>query len=354
MTDKGPPAAAFAVAAAPRRVSLGGMSFRPTLSLLVSLLALPLAARAAISTERDVKILEDRDRIRFNIGGDLFTDYWFLGASKPYFYPVNSIAHLNFTRDWPMRDTRPGEERDHPHHRGLWFAHGNVNGIDFWSEGPKCGKIIHDSFDTPTSGRIGEIREHLHWEDAAGATVLTEERLIRVQGLDDGQLLDIETTLKASEGPLVFGDTKEGAMAIRLAESMRLTHRDPADKKKTIPGAGHILTSEGAKDEAAWGTRAKWVDYTGPLGNEIVGVAIYDHPANPRYPTWFHSRDYGLHAANPFGQHDFEKLADAHAGDLKVPEGESVTFRWRFFLHNGDTARARVAERYQEYIIGRR
>ena len=93
MTDKGPPAAAFAVAAAPRRVSLGGMSFRPTLPLLVALLALPLAARAAISTERDVKILEDRDRIRFNIGGDLFTDYWFLGASKPYFYPVNSKKH---------------------------------------------------------------------------------------------------------------------------------------------------------------------------------------------------------------------------------------------------------------------
>lgn len=322
-------------------------------SALLAVSALPLGA--AISTEREVKILEDRDRIRFNIGGELFSDYWFSGASKPYFYPVNSVTHLNFTRDWPMRDTRPGEERDHPHHRGLWLAHGSVNGIDFWAEGPKCGKIIHDSFDTPTSGRVGEIREHLHWEDPAGNTVCTEDRLIRVQGLEDGQLLDIESTLKASDGPLVFGDTKEGVIAIRLAESMRLTHRDPADPKKTIPGAGKITTSTGLTDADAWGKRAKWVDYSGPIGNETVGVALFDHPSNPRHPTWFHVRDYGLLAANPFGQHDFDHLKDLpKAGELKVADGDTVSFRWRFYLHNRDAEAAKVAEHYKEYVAGRR
>ncbi len=64
-------------------------------------------------------------------------------------------------------------------------------------------------------------------------------------------------------------------------------------------------------------------------------------------------RDYGLFAANPFGQHDFEQLADKSAGSFKIAAGKSATFRYRFYLHQGDDAQAKVAERYQQYIKGK-
>jgi len=77
---------------------------------------------------------------------------------------------------------------------------------------------------------------------------------------------------------------------------------------------------------------------------------VFDHPQNPRHPTWWHARDYGLFAANPFGQHDFENLSDKTAGHLTIPAGQSVTFRYRFYLHAGDIEQAKVAQHYQDYL----
>ena len=103
------------------------------------------------------------------------------------------------------------------------------------------------------------------------------------------------------------------------------------------------------RDGATWSKRAAWCDYYGPVDGHLVGVAIFDHPANPRHPTWWHVRDYGLFTANPFGRHDFEKLPDKTAGNLVVPAGQSVTFRYRFYFHEGDEQQAQVAARYAEY-----
>ena len=114
-------------------------------------------------------------------------------------------------------------------------------------------------------------------------------------------------------------------------------------KAKVEPGKGHIINSEGVTDDDTWGKRADWCDYYGPVGGEVVGIAIFDHPSNPRHPTWWHVRDYGLFAVNPFGVHDFEKKP-AGTGDLVIPAGQSVTFKYRFYFHKGDDKQAKVAE----------
>jgi hypothetical protein len=79
-------------------------------------------------------------------------------------------------------------------------------------------------------------------------------------------------------------------------------------------------------------------------------VAIFDDPRNLRHPTWWMARDYGLYGANPFGKHFYEKLQDAHAGDYTVPAGGSLTLRYRFYFHLGDTAAAHVAEHYADFL----
>ncbi len=108
------------------------------------------------------------------------------------------------------------------------------------------------------------------------------------------------------------------------------------------------MNSEGNRDKSAWGKRAAWCDYFGPVEGETVGVAIFDHPTNPKHPTWWHVRTYGLFAANPFGVHNFEGKPEG-TGDIIIPDGESLTFRYRLYFHRGDDKQAKVAEHYHEY-----
>lgn len=301
---------------------------------------------AANKPSRDgVQITKLPDRLRIEINGHLFTEYWFKDVPRPYYYPVMGPGELPLTRNWPMKEAAD-EEHDHPHHRSLWYAHGKVNGNDFWSEQKGFGKIVHDGFTRIASGRKeGVIVSRDKWVAANGTVVCTDERTFRVYnpGTAAERIFDFEITLRASHDEVVLGDTKEGSMAMRLAPTLRL---------KGKVGQGHIVNSAGVRDQDTWGKRADWCDYYGPVDGQTVGIAIFDHPCNPRHPTWWHVRDYGLFAANPFGEHDFEHLSDKEAGNLTIPAGQSITFRYRFYLHQGDTEQAHVAEQYEEYVRG--
>jgi len=283
------------------------------------------------------------DRLRVEINGQLFTEYLYKDVPRPYCYPLIGPGDVAMTRNWPMKNT-PGEEHDHPHHRSLWFAIGALNGHDFWSEEKNFGKTVHDDFLEVQSGpEVGVIRERNKWVAADSTVVCTDERTLRfyAPAHPSERLMDFDITLFASNGELTFGDTKEGMMAVRLAATMRL---------KGKVGHGHIVNSAGVRDGQTWGKRADWCDYYGPVEGKTVGIAIFDHPQNPRHPTWWHVRDYGLFAANPFGQHDFESLSNKTAGNLVVPAGKSLTFRYRFYLHEGDDQQAKVAEKYEQYV----
>ena len=304
---------------------------------VLSLLAVGLAVTAA--AEEGVVVKETDGKVRVEIDGALFTEYHYQNAARPYLYPVIGPGGASMTRDWPMVKTT-NEPTDHVHHKGLWFAHGDINGIDFWSEQKQFGKTAHQKFLQLTSGsKEGVIRSLNSWIGPTGVVVCTDERTIRFHADKEIRQIDYEITLIASQGELKLGDTKEGTMAIRL----------PATMSVSGPNAqGHILNSEGVRDGATWGKRAKWVDYSGPVNGKTMGVALFDHPKNPRHPTWWHVRTYGLFAANPLGAHYFEKQP-AGAGDLKLAAGERVTFRYRFVFHAGAAQEVRLEESYAAY-----
>ena len=326
------------------------MSRPPLAALLSALFLIPFAACAA----EGVQITEQGDKVRVEINGELFTEYCFKGAPHVYFYPLIGPGGVRMTRDWPMKETE-GEEHDHKHHRSLWFSHGAVNGIDFWSEDAKAGKILHDKFLEVKGGAdSGVIRSTCKWMNKE-ETVLTDERTFRVYARPAKErLFDFEVTLKAGDREVVLGDTKEGTMAVRVNEHLRGTLPKVAGEKKFKPGSGRIVLStgvqsSGAGDDKAWGKRADWCDYSGVVDGKTVGIALFDHPSNPKHPTWWHVREYGLFAANPFGIHDFERQPPG-TGNVTMAPRQSLTFKYRFLIHEGYEKQAKVDERYQEYV----
>lgn len=296
----------------------------------------------ARSADDAVAIEKAGDVIRVTIGGDTFTEYHCTDVDRPFFYPVIGPTGVNVTRHWPMKDGKD-EQHDHRHHHGLWFTHGDVNGHDFWSHG-RGPKIVQDgAAEIETKDGAAVLTCTNKWLSKDGRLVCTDKRVHRFSTCGTSRIIDLAITVSACNGKVVFGDTKEGSMAIRLAPTMRLQGK---------VGKGHIVTSAGITGKKTWGKKAKWVDYYGPLAGKTVGVAIFDHPDNPRHPTWWHVRSYGLFAANPFGVHYFEKKKKG-AGDLTVPAGESVTFRYRFYIHEGDEKDGNVAAMYEKYASGK-
>ena len=323
-------------------------------SRLLPLLAAALFAPLVVSlvAAPDAKVTRTDDRVRVELGGQLFTEYLFKNGPRPYFYPVLAADGTQLNRDFPMKADTPGEELDHPHHRSLWFTHGAVNGVDFWTERKDTGTIINDSVKATAAGSVATVVSTNRWVGPNGAVHCTDATTVRLSAVAGGRQIDYEVTLKApADKAVVLGDTKEGAMAFRVAQWLTPAHM--FEKKKT-DGKGVIVNAEGIRDAATWSKRSPWVDYHAPKDGKIYGIAMFDHPANPRTPTWWHVRDYALFAANPFGKHDFESLKDQpKAGDLEIAAGKSVTFRWRIYFHLGDEKTAKIAEAYAAYAAGK-
>lgn len=321
---------------------------------------LPLLAAAFLTTSAvataalpEAKVTRTDDRVRIELGGQLFTEYLFKGGPRPYFYPVLAADGTRLNRDFPMKADTPGEELDHPHHRSLWFTHGAVNGVDFWTERKDTGTIINDTVKATAAGSVATVVSTNRWVGPNGVVHCTDETTVRLSAVPGGRQIDYEVTLKApADKAVVLGDTKEGSMAFRVAQWLTPTHMF---NKQKVEGKGVIVNAEGVRDAATWSKKSVWVDYHAPKDGKIYGIAMFDHPKNPRHPTWWHVRDYGLFAANPFGQHDFEPAhkANPKAGDLTIPAGGSVTFRWRLYFHEGDEKTAKIAEQFAAYAAGK-
>ena len=268
--------------------------------------------------------------------GQPFTEYVTKFGTSPILYPIVGPTGKAVTRNYPMRDVASEKDRDHIHHRSLWFTHGSVNGIDFWSAGK--GRIEHREFVKAEGGPEAVIITRNDWLSPDGSQqVCQDERTLKFGADAERRWIDFEIALKASNGPVVFGDTKEGTFAVRVPSTMRV------DSKL----GGHIVNSEGKTDGATWGKPAAWVDYFGPVEEETLGIAILNHPTSFRFPTYWHVRTYGLFAANPFGLHDF--TFGKEKGEYTLPAGETLKLRYRVLLHKGDEKAGRVAEAFAEF-----
>lgn len=295
----------------------------------------------AASAWAEVTVKQEAHSVSVEIDGKPFTAF-FAGpeAAKPYLHPLRSGSGKIVTRRYPM-EMDSGEKKDHPHHQGLWFAHGDVNGLDYWSAlasrpGEKYGRIVLKKMTKVKGGKKGVIGAVFEWVDAKGAPVLTEARAMTFHGDGDLRIIDFDIRLTGIQKAR-FGDTKEGTFAIRVTDNLNEDH------------TGKLVNAEGLTGEKdTWGKRSEWMDYSGELDGEKLGIAIFDHPGNPKHPTYWHDRSYGLFAANIFGEHDFynDKARD---GSMTLEPGQAWRFRYRVVIHPGDAASAGLAALYTEY-----
>ncbi len=319
----------------------------------------------------DVEVIELNDRIRVEIDGKLFTEWRHKEWLAPYLYPVIGPNGEAITRHYPMKNGVPHEAQDHPHHRSLRFAHSDVNGLNFWAWRPgkerefSNAEIKLEKIEKLSSGKEGEFVVWNRWLDG-DKLVLRERMSIKVIPLKNRQvLMDYDVKLIAGDKSVTFGDNKDGGMYVRVAGTMKVkAHR--AEGGEAYKGT--ILNSRGNRNADAWGKRAEWIDYFGPdASGKTVGIAMFDHPDNLRFPTHWHARDYGLLAANRFGADHFDPkykapkgvscrpygndcpACNSRGGNYTIAAGESLNLRHRFYFHHGDTKVAQVAKHYANY-----
>jgi hypothetical protein len=300
-------------------------------SFLLVLAATCLSAQVKFTPE-DVAI---------NVDGKPFTVFHYGEKNnKPFLAPLRSASGKIVTRGFPMEEIA-GESRDHLHHTGLWFSYDDVNGVKFWENDPSytkpnIGRIVVTHTEMKDGDKSGILRATMEWRDPNGKVLLVENRDMTFYSDPTRRIIDFHIALTAAQ-EVTFGDTKEGAFAIRLHDSF--TEKKGA---KIVDADGRI----GMKN--VWGKRSNWVDYTAELGGERLGVAIFDNPKNPHSPTYWHARDYGLFSLNPFGQNSFdEKMAE---NKTKLPAGQKLVFQWRVIIHPGDASTGGVAELYKQYL----
>lgn len=316
---------------------------KPAILIVAAALSLPLAAQ--------VRITSGAHKIGVTIDGHPFTDFYVAGddVTKPYLWPLRTTTGTYVTRMWPME--KVDEEAsiakpDHKHQRGVWFAHESVNGLDFWNNEasyttPNRGKIVLAAPVLMKEGKgSATITATFDWTDLRGHKVLTESRIMTFYGDKDARRIDFDITLTPAE-KVTFGDNKDGAFGVRMRPILQ------EDK-----GTGHITNADGLVGEKQlWGKPSNWCDYSGEVRGEEVGVAILDHPDNPRHPVRWHARGYGLFAANPFGVSVFDKSLPK--SDLVVEPGQKLRFRYRMVIHTGDVKSADIAHEWEKYTAAK-
>ena len=324
-----------------------------------ALLAIPTLVDAA-----DVTIEKGKDALDFKIGNTTVAKYQYAGTvqlekgdgtkplAKPFLWPVLAPNGTPVTRAWPMDRSGP-DKTDHFHQKSVWFCHGDVipegvdlkgkHAVDFWSETKGHGRIVCTEASVKAAGIVLSRNE---WQTADSVNILDEDRTITFSEVSGGRLFTFECKLTASVCPITFGDTKEGSFGVRVNDAMRTEVATGG----TVTSSDGTVASAPAKDNLPmWGKLADWHDYSGTVNDKQAGIAIFDHPKNPSRAAW-HTRGYGLMAANPFGRAKSGfPIYKGNTDLVKIEKGKSLTFQYAIFVHDGDAKAGKVAEAYDTF-----
>jgi hypothetical protein len=283
------------------------------------------------------------DKVDVHIGNELFTSYHY-GTKwvRPFLYPMIGPGDTQVTRSWPVTKNTKKEYTDHKHHKSLWVSYGECGRgkVDNWSEEPGHGYQLHQKFVTRQSGPVfGRIVAKNDWTTNAKRKQFEETRDMCFYALPGGvRLLDVKVSFKMTQSPITFYDTKEGGLlSVRVASSM------------DVRRGGKIENAfGGVNEDETWGKNSPWCDYSGTVDGKEVGIAVFDHEYNPRYPTGWHVRNYGLMTANCFAWKYYRPDARVK-GDMTFKKGSTTSWQYRVYIHKGDATKGKVRDRYLDF-----
>lgn len=312
-----------------------------------------LGPAAAVAFAAPVTLKQVKDRIEVLVGGKSFTTYYFGAAvAKAYLMPLQTASGIVISRPFPIGNDVSAADRKspsfEPHQRPLYFAHGDIDGLNFWAEAAfqkyygnhsrqPYGRMGSPKIEEVRGGpESGTIRAKFALEGPDDEVIGEETQTFTFSGDDHTRTIDCRFELHADRGPIVMGDTKEGTFGIRLGPDLSAPR-------------GHMINSKGGEGEPQiWGKPADWVDYYGTASGRDIGIVVFDHPKSFHHPTTWHARAYGLLAANPFGLREFTKDPDKD-GSWTIPEGKSLEFRYRVVIYDGKLSPAEISKAYRTY-----
>lgn len=297
-----------------------------------------LAQKAKKTSSQPVVAFEQKPgELTITIGGKPFAVYVYEDPkiSRPYFAHVKSSCAIQVTRNYPPQE---GDPKDHAtFHPGIWLSFGDINGNDYWR---LKSKVEHEMFVGQPKGGAGAgtftVRNYYMSADGKDR-VLAELVKYTISVRPSGTLLMINSTFSSESTDLAFGDQEEMGLGVRVNTKFTVQY-----------GKGHLTNAEGMKEEeGTWGNSSKWVDYSGIVDDKMVGVTIMPDPGNFR-PSWFHTRDYGLMAANAFGR---EAMKKGEKSSTVVKKGEKFNLGFGVLIHcSPQGKKTDIQAAYQDYL----
>lgn len=316
------------------------------LSALVLLCSCNAEKKPAVAFARD----DAARKVDISVGGSYFTSFIYPeDMEKPVLWPILSASGKDITRGFP-RAPRAFESTDHPHHVGLWFNFGDVNGLDFWNNSfaipaerkPSYGSVVFKQIVSASGDKLVTLSD---WVDCEGKVLLTEQTTFTFAGTAQERSIVREAKLTAV-APVTMTENKEGMLGLRVDRAFQ----KPSDRPERYTDANGIVTevasvnnegvcgeyvnSLGDKGDDVWSKRAEWTMLNGTKEGDDISILIIDSKDNPNYPAWSHARGYGLFAVNSMGGHAFDASLPESVV-CKLAPSESVTFTYKIVIKDG-------------------
>ncbi len=308
-----------------RRVTLGRLAFSTCILVMVSVTTI-----CSVSQGDDIHFERGESQLKILVGDKHFATYVFRDPkiSRPYFAHVHAPNGVQVTRNHPPQ---PGDAQDHgDYHPGLWMAFGDVDGHDYWR---LKARVVHERIDAlvttePNHGWFVVQNKYLSTD---GQRVVCQERCrFDIYANTVGYLLVWDSQFSVAEKDFYFGDQEEMGLGVRVATPIAVDRQQ----------GGQIVDSQGRHNgKEVWGKQADWCDYHGPVNGHKgdghkVGVMIMPDPENFR-ASWWHARDYGFVAANPFGVNAF---TDGAKSRVYVRKDKPLRLRYGVLIHDDNVA----------------
>jgi len=314
------------------------------LFVIVVLMSSLVADKGKITFKQD----SSNKKVDVFVDGKFFTAFIYPDSmEKQSLYPILSASGKTITRGYPM-NPRPFERIDHPHHVGLWFNFGDVNGLDFWNNSFAIPAADKHKYGTIKFKKIIEVNERKgmlvvesDWVDVQGKVLLNEKTSYIFSGNDSTRSIERVAELTAVQN-VIFNENKEGLIGLRVDRAFE----EPSTKAEKFLDAKGIETevpvmnnsgvngvyrnAEGIKGGDVWGKRSAWVALKAKKEDELITIVILDNPSNPNYPGWSHARGYGLFAMNNLGGRVFDKKAE-EVKVVLVP-GQKMKVSYKVFI----------------------